>query len=65
MNACEKAIREHLADSAARIVIACPGARRQPIYSAADLPKIKSDGNGVRIGKTYIFPYQVRYARIR
>lgn len=34
------------------------------VLSAADLPKIKPDGAGLRIGKTYIFGCHVRFGRV-
>lgn len=46
-----------------RIAIGVQGGYHMPVYSAKDLPNIKPEGDGLRIGKTFIFACQVKFAR--
>lgn len=47
-----------------RIVVAVQGGYRAPVFAAKDLPKIKAEGNGLRIGRVFVFASQIRFARL-
>lgn len=47
----------------ARIAAAVSPGYRMPVYRPSDLPNIKPEGDGLRIGKTFIFACQVKFAR--
>lgn len=65
MNDILKQVTEHLQTPNARIVamVGQTGCKA-PVFSPADLPKMKAEGTGLRIGRLFIFPCQVRFARV-
>lgn len=64
-NAIYKQVAERLAEANGRVVVcvAMAGCAHR-VYAPADLPKFKAEGNGLRIGKLFVFASQVRFARM-
>jgi hypothetical protein len=59
-----QAVTEHLnAGANRRIVVGSPHCRKPLVFSPTDLPNIKAEGSGLRIGKTFVFACQVHFAR--
>lgn len=58
-------VTQHLQSGAdKRIVIGVQGGYRAPVFAAKDLPKMKAEGSGLRIGHTFVFASQIRFARV-
>ena len=56
---------DHLQDPQARIVaMVGQSGCKAPVYSSVDLPNIKPEGSGLRIGRVFVFACQVRFARV-
>lgn len=65
MNAILTNITEHLsADPSHRVVVCTPGRSNWTTYSAKDLPRMKSEGDGIRVGKIFLFACQLKFARL-
>lgn len=47
-----------------RIAIGVARGYKTQVFSASDLPKIKAEGNGLRIGKVYVFDGQVLFCKV-
>jgi hypothetical protein len=55
------AIRAHLEADPKNVLVVCvAGGYRAPVYKAKHLPLMKVEGNGLRIGKTFVFESQLR-----
>jgi hypothetical protein len=51
-------------DASHRLVVCTPGRRNWTTYKAADLPRMKPEGDGIRVGKVFLFACQLKFARL-
>lgn len=59
------AVAERLAEENGRIVVqVAQSGCTSKVYGPADLPKIKAEDSGLRIGRLFVFACQVRFARV-
>lgn len=66
-NAIYEQVVAHLNASENNRVVACTSmaGSRSPVYAPKDLKNIKPEGNGLRVGKLFIFAAQIRLAHIK
>jgi len=58
-------VKTQLSNENGRVVVGVQAGYTSKVYTPKHLPTIKAEGNGLRIGKTFVFASQVYFATVR